>query len=219
MKTVAIVPIKFNSERVKNKNIKKFTNGKPLCCYIFETLKKVKEIDKIYVFCSDEKIIDYIPKGVIFLKRDKSLDSSTTKINEVLRSFSEKVDSDYYVLTHATAPFIKSETINECLEKVKYGEYDSSFTVEKLQTFLWEDNEPINYNLNDIPRTQDLNPIYVETSGLYIFNRETILKHNRRIGNNPYMKEISKIEAIDIDENEDFFIADAVYNHLERLGK
>ena len=54
MKTVAVVPIKLNNERLPNKNIKPFDNGLPLCHYIFETLKKVNGIDKIYT--REEKV-------------------------------------------------------------------------------------------------------------------------------------------------------------------
>lgn len=217
MKIVAFVPMKLNSERVKNKNIKKFDNGKPLCSYILNTLKDVKNIDDIYVYCSDEKIKEYIPdpKKIKYLKRSKELDGSTVKINEVLKAFANDVDADYYILTHATAPFISKETIEKGVEIIKTGEYDSLFTVLKLQEFLWKDNKPFNYSLNAIPRTQDLDPIYEETCGLYIYSKELILKEGRRIGNKPYLLEISKREALDIDTEDDFFICNAVSSKIE----
>ena len=37
---------------------------------------------------------------------------------------------------------------------------------------------------------------------------------NRRIGNSPFLVEIGEIESIDIDEAEDFEIADSVFNHI-----
>lgn len=39
-------------------------------------------------------------------------------------------------------------------------------------------------------------------------------KYGRRIGDTPYMVEVSEIESMDIDEKEDFEIADAIYNHI-----
>lgn len=218
MKVVAVVPIKLNSERVKNKNIRPFTNGQPLCHYILETLTKVNGIDEIYVYCSNPAIKQYLPEGIKFLKRSENLDQSTTKINEVLISFAKDVDADYYLLTHATAPFIKDTSIQTALYKVLEDEYDSAFAVTKLQDFLWDDKKPLNYDLNSIPRTQDIEPIFEETSGLYIYNKDTIVNKNRRIGDKPYMIELSKIEAIDIDEEEDFTIADAVFNYCYRKG-
>ncbi len=216
MKIVAVVPMKLNSERVKNKNIREFDNGKPLCSYILNTLKQVNNIDEVYVYCSDEKIKKYIPNGIKFLKRSEELDGQTVKINEVLKSFANDVEADYYLLTHATAPFISKETIEKGVNVIRNEEYDSVFTVSKIQEFIWKDKKAFNYSLDSIPRTQDLDPLYVETSGLYIYSRELILKRNRRIGDNPYLLEISKIEALDIDTEDDFFICNAVSSKVEQ---
>ena len=212
MKVVAVVPMKLNSVRLPNKNIKRFDNGKPLCYYILNTLKKVKGIDEIYVYCSNPKIQDYIPEGIKYLTRSESLDQNTTKINEVLLSFSKDVPADIYVMTHTTAPFIKAESIQKGLEAVRSGKYDSAFAVKKLQDFLWKDGKPFNYSLDNIPRTQDLPPLMEETSGFYIYNLSVITEQNRRIGDTPYLVEVGGIESVDIDEAEDFDIANAIYN-------
>ena len=36
---------------------------------------------------------------------------------------------------------------------------------------------------------------------------------NRRIGDKPFIVEVGEIESVDIDEAEDFMIADAIYNY------
>lgn len=214
MKIVAIVPIKLNNKRLPQKNTKCFTNGKPLCYYILSTLLTIKNIDEVYVYCSNPDIKEFIPDGVKFLKRSENLDLDTTKMNEVLRCFSEDVPADVYVMTHTTAPFITKESIEKGVAAVVDGEYDSSFAAKKLQDFLWKDGVPFNYELNNIPRTQDLQPLYEETSGFYIYKSDVIKKLNRRIGENPFIVEVSEIESIDIDEMDDFLIADAIYNHI-----
>ena len=216
MKTAAVVPMKLNNRRLPQKNIKAFTNGEPLCHYILSTLLKVEGIDEVYVYCSDDVIKNYIPKGVKFLERSASLDLDTTKMNEVLECFAKEVPADVYVMTHTTAPFISCESISKGLQAVLSGNYDSAFAVKKLQDFLWKNGKPFNYQLDNIPRTQDLPPLYEETSGFYIYRSEIIKDMHRRIGNNPFLVEVGEIEAIDIDEPEDFEIADAVYNKLFR---
>lgn len=216
MKTIAIVPIKLNNERLPNKNIKPFDNGAPLCHYIFETLKQVKGIDEIYVYCSNPKIQEFIPLGVKFLRRSETLDQSTTKINEVLSAFAQDVPADVYVMSHATAPFISPQSIEKGLQAVLQQGFDSAFAVRKIQTFLWKDGKPFNYNLNNIPRTQDLPPIFEETSGFYIYRSEIITELNRRIGDNPYMVEVNAIESCDIDTQEDFDVANAIFKGLKR---
>lgn len=214
MKTVAIVPMKLNNRRLPQKNTKCFTNGKPLCYYILSTLLTVDGVDEVYVYCSNPDIQEFIPDGVKYLKRSESLDQDTTKMNEVLQCFAADVPADIYVMTHTTAPFISKESIEKGLQAVVSGEYDSSFAAKKLQDFLWKDGEPFNYELNNIPRTQDLPVIYEETSGFYIYKNDVMTKLNRRIGEKPYIVEVSEIESVDIDEAEDFMIADAIYNHL-----
>lgn len=214
MKTIAIVPMKLNNRRLPQKNTKKFTNGKPLCYYILSTLLKVQGIDEVYVYCSNPDIQEFIPEGVKYLQRSNSLDQDTTKMNEVLQCFAKEVPADVYVMTHTTAPFISAENIQKGLDAVLSGEYDSSFAAKKIQDFLWKDGVPFNYTLNSIPRTQDLEPLYEETSGFYIYKSEVMTKLNRRIGENPYIVEVGEIESIDIDEAEDFMIADAVFNHI-----
>ncbi len=212
MKVVAVVPMKLNSVRLPNKNIKKFDNGEPLCAYILNTLKKVSLIDEVYVYCSNPSIQEFIPDGVKYLKRSESLDQNSTKINEVLSSFASDVDADVYLMTHTTAPFIKAESMEKGLKAILSGEYDSAFACKKVQEFLWKDGVPFNYALNNIPRTQDLPELMAETSGFYAYKASVIKDLNRRIGEKPYLVEVDGIESIDIDEAEDFNIANAVYN-------
>lgn len=219
MKTVAVVPMKLNNTRLPQKNTKPFTNGRPLCCYILKTLLSIDKIDEVFVYCSNEKICDFIPSGVKYLKRSASLDTDTTSMNEVLSAFANDVFADVYVMTHTTAPFISAESIEKGIDAVLSGMNDSAFAAKKLQDFLWKNGTPFNYSLENIPRTQDLEPLYQETSGFYIYERHVITELGRRIGQSPFIVEVNEIEAVDIDEKEDFEIADAVYNHIFRKSE
>lgn len=206
MKTVAFVPIKLNSQRLPNKNILNL-NERPLCWYIFDTLSKVKNIDEIYVFCSDERIKNFIPDNIIYLKRDKKLDQNETKGFEIYESFIRQIKADIYILAHTTSPFVKTDSIENALENVLKNSYDSAFSSQKIKTFAWYNNKTINYDVKDVPRTQDISPIYIETSGFYIFKSEIFKKHNRRIGYKPYISELDSYESLDIDTKEDYEIA------------
>lgn len=217
MKTVAVIPMKLNNERLPKKNTKMFKNGRPLCSYIFNTLRKVKNIDNIYVFCSDESIKEYLPNNIVFLKRSEDLNKNTTTMNEVLKAFANVVDADIYVLAHTTAPFVNYESFEKCIDKVKNEDYDSAFSVKKIQEFLWMNGKPLNYELENIPRTQDLPTIYSETCGFYIFKKDVLEKYNRRIGKKPYLHEVNSIEAIDIDDSFDFDIADFLADRYKEI--
>ena len=216
MKVVAFVPIKLNNERLPGKNTKRFSNGRVLISYILETLKKVRCIDEIYVYCSSDSICEYLPDGVHYLKRSEILDLSSTSFNMVLTSFADDVEADVYVLTHATAPFISVTSFERAIEAVTSGEYDSALSVQKMQEFLWKDGKPVNYDPSSIPRTQDLKPIYKETCGMYVYTSKLIKQEKRRIGHHPFLVEVDEIEACDINNPNDFVIADAIASAIVR---
>ena len=214
MRVIAFVPIKFNSERLPGKNTSSFSNGRSLISSILDTLLRIDDIDETIVYCSNDTIREYLPIGVTFLQRPEHLDLPQTPFIEVLTSFAEVVDSDIYVLAHATAPFISAESIIKAIDAVKTGVYDSAFSVSRCYDFLWLDGKPLNYSLDKIPRTQDLEPIFKETCGLYVYTK-ALIKSSRRIGTNPFFVELSKIESCDINDEEDFIIADAISAFLD----
>lgn len=206
MKVVAFVPIKLNSQRLPHKNILPLA-GHPLCWHVVNTLLGINVIDEVYVYCSDDTVKEYLPVGVKVKKRDKRLDGNLVKGSEIYRSFINEVDADIYVLAHTTSPFIKGESLEGALEHVLNQGYDSAFSAERIQTFAWYQGKPINYDLNDVPRTQDMEPIWVETSAFFIFEKELFTKYNRRIGFHPFIQEVSGMEAVDIDERQDYEMA------------
>ena len=205
-KIIAFVPIKLNSQRLKNKNILNIKN-RPLSWHIFETLLDVIEIDEIYISCSSKSILEYVPKGLNLYQRSSYLDTDETLIDDVINDFVQNIYSDIYILAHTTSPFLKKDSIQNALLKVINNENDSALSVKKIQSFVWYRNVPLNYQLNRIPKTQDLEPVYVETSGFFIFTRDSYLKNNSRIGNTPFFQELSHIESIDIDDEDDYKFA------------
>ena len=209
MKTVAFVPIRLNSKRVAGKNLK-MLGDKPLLRYILDTLVKVKRIDEVYVYCSSEDIISYLPEEVKFLKRPEFLDRDETLGKEIYEEFTKTVDADVYILAHTTSPFMKVETVENALSKILDEDYDSAFSAEKIQTFVWYKGKTLNYDLKEIPRTQTIEPIYVETSAFFMFKRDIWKVHKQRIGFKPYIAEVDKIEGVDIDWPEDFAFAEKI---------
>ena len=211
MKTVAIMPLKLNNERLPGKNTK-LLGDKPLLQYELEALQKANMTDSINVYCSDDSVIEFLPKGVNFIKRPEFLDLPTSNFSQIFESFMGEVDADIYVYAHATAPFITVETIKECIGAVQSGKYDSAFCAVKIQDYLWRDGKPLNFDATNLPRSQDLEVIYRETSGVYVFTKEVFQKYHRRIGANPYIKEVTYKEAVDINNPEDFDLAAALVN-------
>ncbi len=211
MNIVAVMPIKLNNERFPGKNTM-ILGEKPLLQYELDNLKLTGILTNIFVFCSDEDIIPFLPSGVSFLKRSTDLDLPSSNFNQIFDSFKEIIDADIYVYAHATAPYISVDTMKQCINAVISKEYDSAFCATKIQDYLWQNGEPLNFDASNLPRSQDLIPIYRETSGIYVFTKETYEKYHRRIGSNPFIKEVSFKESIDINYSEDFELAKALLN-------
>lgn len=214
MKTVVLLPIKLNNQRVPGKNIKKFSDGTPLMSLIQQSCLKAKKVDEIYVYCSNPSVQDYVLPGVKYLKRPDFLDSDTANSNDIIREFIKTVEADIYVETHATGPFTKPDSIDACVDAVASGQYDSAFLAKRIQEFLWQNGTAMNFDIQHFPRTQDLVPIYSEAPGAYVFTKESFQKYDRRVGMKPYIHEISEVESRDIDYPEDFEIANAIYMSL-----
>ena len=213
MKIVSFIPIKLNNQRLPGKNTM-LLNGRPMCSYVFETINEIDIIDEKYVYCSDHSIKSFIPAGIKFLERDKYLDGYEVKGLEIIEHFIRDIDADIYVLTHVTQPFTKASSIIKALNKVISGEYDSAFSAVELQDYMWQNGQPFNYNPKDIVRTQDLDPIYMETGAFFIFRKEVFTNMRQRIGEKPYICTIDQFEAIDIDTKEDFQIAEIAAKYL-----
>lgn len=205
------MPIKLKNERLPGKNTK-MLNGKPLLQYELLNLLKVGLLDSINVYCSNEEVVPFLPEGVNFIKRPDFLDLPTSNFSQIFENFMNEYDADIYVYAHATAPFITVETMKECIEAVKSGKYDSAFCATKIQDYLWQDGIPLNFEAENVPRSQDMKPIYRETSGVYAFTKDVFLKYHRRVGVNPYIKEVTYKEAVDINNPEDFDLAEALVN-------
>ena len=183
-----------------------------LLTYFLEKITQIDTIDEFYVFCSDSSIQNYLTPKVQYLERSKKLDSQTTTSQDIINEFIDKIDADVYCLCHCTSPFVKTEHFDEVIQALISDKFDSSFTAKKIQKHLWNEyKNALNFDPRNIPRTQDLPPLYEEIPAIFAFRKDMYKKLQRRIGCNPYIVEVNAVEAMDIDYPEDFIIANAIY--------
>lgn len=178
-------------------------------------------IDEVIVNTDSEKIIESLQNHFPTVKihvRPEEIRGDYVSMNKIIHYDIENSDADIYLQTHSTNPLIRTESINDALAKFKqyHSSCDSIFSVTKLQTRLYfEDGKPINHNPQELIRTQDLPPVFEENSCFFIFTKESFYQSGmKRIGKKPKMFEINKLEAVDIDEKEDFIIAESLYKLL-----
>jgi len=224
MKFTALLPMKGESERVPNKNIRNF-NGQPLFFHILKTLISVESIEKIIINTDSDKI-KKLAEGfdkVVIHERPDYLIGGLVPMNSIIEYDIEKSGDANFIQTHSTNPLLKAETIQSALDQFEASieSNDSLFSVTKIQARLyWKDGNPINHKLTELLRTQDLPSVFEENSNYFIFTANSFTQNGKtRIGKTPLMQEVSKIEAIDIDEPEDFIIAEAVHKHLNSVIK
>lgn len=220
MHIIALLPMKGHSERVPNKNMKLF-NGKPLYRIVLDTILKSKYINEVHINTDSEIICNDIRENydsrVFIIDRPKDIIGDFVSMNKIIEYDLSKSEGDLYVQTHSTNPLLKAESLDKAIEKqIEFSdskEYDSIFSVTKLQSRLYDkDCNAYNHNINELLRTQDLDPLFEENSNFYIFSKESFAaSNNKRIGIRPYMFELDKIEAIDIDDKRDFIIAETLH--------
>jgi len=220
-RVVALVPMRHSSERVPGKNYRTF-NDRPMYHYIINTLLGSPLISDIMIDTDSPFILEdaekYFP-SVKLIERPQHLTAGEIPMNDVLLHDVTQIDADWYLQTHSTNPLLSSETVTKAIETFlnELPGHDSLFTVTRIQSRFWDKTvKPINHDPNILLRTQDLPPIFEENSNMYIFNRNTLESRNNRIGERPLMFEVDRLEALDIDEEIDFRIAEFMYIEREK---
>ena len=216
---IALMPMKGESERVPNKNMRDF-NGQPLCSVMLDKLVASAHIDQVVVNTDSRVIKEYIENrynNVIVVERPENLLGHDVSMNKIIGHDIELFPADLYLQTHSTNPLLSLQTIDAAIEKLKADNvnHDSLFSVTKFQTrFYNQDGSAINHNPEILIKTQDLPALYEENSCIYLFTKEAFSKNNRRIGNAPIMFEMEPIEAVDIDVEDEFVLAEKLFKVL-----
>jgi len=215
-KLVALLPMKAHSSRVEGKNFRDLA-GKPLFRWILDTLLAIKEIDSIIINTDALEVLREkgLPDSekIIVRERKNALCGDEVSMNLILADDIASKEADAYLMTHTTNPLLSADTIRSAINlyQNQLDENDSLFSVNRFQTrFYGESGEPINHDPENLIPTQDLDPWFEENSCLYLFSSDSFMKTNARIGANPTMLETPKLESVDIDEPEDWMLAEAL---------
>lgn len=217
LEVTALLPMKAHSERVPNKNMKKF-HGFPLYHAISNELLGSKYIKDILINTDSSLIktdtLKYFNK-IKIIDRPDFLLGDFVPMNDIIAYDIMQSNSEHFIQTHSTNPLLTTKSIDKGIELYfsNLDKSDSLFSVTRIQTRLYDKNGvAVNHNPDVLLRTQDLPPLYEENSCFYIFSKSSFLStKNKRIGNKPLMYVLDKLEAIDIDEPSDFILAAAIY--------
>ena len=214
MSTIAaLVPMRHHSQRVPGKNFRPLA-GKPLFHHIIGSLLACPEISQVVVDTDSPPIMEGLKQHfptVRILERPEELRGDAISMNEILVYDTSLVEADFYLQTHTTNPLLRPGTISRAIQTLiaNIPEYDSLFSVTRLQVRLWDHlGRAINHNPAILLQTQDLPPVFEENSCIYIFTQTNLINRLNRLGERPYMFEMDASEAWDIDEELDFAITE-----------
>lgn len=218
MKITAVIPIRVGSQRVKDKNLRPFGDTNLMELKI-KNLLQVPELTSIVVNTNSEMAIDIVNKHyqgkVNIHRREEYYASSQCSGSEFFRHLGEVTDTDIFVYCPCTSPFIKPQTISQCINQFfSAPDYDCLATVSSVKEFLWLDGKPINYNPAHAPNSQNLPDVVALNFGVTVIKREDLIHNSNIIGKHPQFVQTDEIEAIDIDTPLDFYIAEQLYKKL-----
>lgn len=226
MNISVFLPMRAGSQRVKNKNTRPFLNsGESIFEYKIGEIKKILDqdlISEVIISTNDEIIIKqakpYFSDSIKLDRRPDELCSSSTKVLDLINYVPTVVKGDHIFWMHVTSPFMNSydyvEAINLYHSHVIDGSYDSLMSVNKMQQFLWSDEEKrvinVDRSINPWPNTQDLLPLYEINHSFYISSVLNYLELEDRIGKNPFLYQCEGIKRLDIDSEDDFNLASMI---------
>lgn len=233
MKIVAVIPIRSGSQRVKDKNLRKFGNTSLMELKI-KSLLQVPEINQVVVNTNSDEAIEIVKQitrkkeeagekcRLTYHRREEYYASSQCSGSEFFQHLGEVTETDVFVYAPCTSPFIKPETISRCIKTflVEGGKNcDCVSTVSSIKEFLWLDSKAINYDPKHAPNSQDLPNVVALNFGCTVTSREDLIRNSNIIGKSPKFVIDSDIEAFDIDTPLDFYIAEQLYIKTQIEGK
>jgi len=223
MKKIDIfIPLKGKSQRVPGKNMRPF-GGRPLFHTILATLEAAERVGGIYIDTDSDVIAESasVFDTVTVVRRKEELLGHDVSVNWLIKDFLvDHPDIGHLGQTHCTNPLLSAETIDAAVGAYFDNEEATSlFTVTRFQARFYDgDVKALNHNPEELLPTQDLDPIYLENSNLYLFEREAFFEEDARITSKTMMWEMDPYEAVDIDEERDFRMAEALHRGMIRLG-
>ncbi len=220
MKIIALIPYWSNYQfpvgSVKDRDTLT-VGGHSLLERTIKLCNEVESVQDVVIYTSNTNVAKHIDDALDFtvIKRDLDLDNQDTSIEEIIERFLQVSDADFIVLMHPRCPFIKANTVQECITAVVNGNFDSAFVATQHKKLAWIKNKPLNYSIETNGKTPNLasvDPVMLESSAVYVFSKNLFNTKKRRIADEPFIKLVGKYEGFDIESEDDYEIADLLIN-------
>jgi YrbI family 3-deoxy-D-manno-octulosonate 8-phosphate phosphatase len=212
-KITAVIPVRKGSTRCRNKNFRDFGDTNLLKLKI-ETLKKVKDIDKILVSSNCDIMLGIAKDmGVDIHKRDEKYCTSECSGSDLYIALANAIESDLLLMTFCVTPFISVETYINTINKYRNNKCDSISTVYNFKHYLWYNNKPINHDYSNAPPTQNLPDYFVPSFGIHLTDKYSVFENKNVISKCPIFEIVDEVECIDIDTPYEYLISELLHNN------
>ncbi len=214
-RTIAIIPVRGGSVGIPRKNAR-LLGGKPLLTYSIRNCLDSREIEAVYVSTDDAELAEIaVRNGVKVLRRPAALADATATLDDVVLEAVDQLEQEgenigYVVTVQATSPLLKPATIDSAIRQCRHVRMETVVSVFNDPHLSWEKNEhgaiipAYEKRLN----RQHLPPRYRETGGVVVCPLETLKLHGSRFGESIGIVEVDRVEAIDIDDYFDWWLAE-----------
>lgn len=211
----AIVPVKGSSSRLPNKNILPFGDSN-LLQHKIEQLKQVKGLHEIIVSSDSDEMLAIGEKcGVKAIKRPTQYADESVPFGMFLGYVCDIIDGDHLMWACATSPcvepYLYEKAIKVYFEKLQEG-YDSLITCAPYQTYLMDENGPLNFKMGlEHKNSEQLPMLYHFTNGIDLAPKDKVKEWHYNYGPKAYRLLVNKREAADIDDVYDYEMAKILY--------
>lgn len=206
-----VIPARAGSTRVPNKNFKEFAGTSLMEIKIHQAI----DLGFKTIINSDSDIAENLANkfNLQFHRRPDYFASNQCSNSEYYEYLAKNVSSEIIVILQPTAPLLLTSTIQNCINTYikNYENFDSLVTSDFVKKFAFYDGRPINYDLNNMPNSQDLVPIVMPTYNVMITKVSSLLKFRNVITDKCMFFEISQRESFEIDTPEEFEVAEILY--------
>ncbi len=226
MKNIAIIPARGGSKRIPKKNIREFC-GKPMISWTIKEAKKSKLFDEIVVSTEDQEIADIAKEygATIPFKRPIELaDDFSTTHSVVLHGIKSLLnlswDFDMVCCLYPCSPFITYQDLIATYNLLKennslyvYPVTPYSHPIQRAMSL--SSNNKLEYvdRANETTRTQDLETRYHDTGQFYWGSKDLWLTTDK-IHSNAVGYAIPASRVVDIDEPDDWKLAELLFNRM-----
>ena len=217
---IVIIPARGGSKSIPRKNIR-FLGDKPLVAHVITTVKQSKYVDKVIVSTDDTKI-QFIAQqyGAETQFRSPELAEDEVPLDPVIYDAVQKEEKrtmdefDIVITVQPTSPLLKTETLDYAIEQLVNNDFDTIISVYDDRGLSWgydEESQSFYPLYKERLNRQYLPKTYKET-GAILGSKRSCINENSRIGDNIGLIEISKEESVDIDNYEDWWVAEKILN-------